>query len=357
MKRRKAFLCLSVVLLGALPAFAVQAFMDLGTGTSAPSISKDGTLIGGNDGAGFIAVNGVKTVTPGATPVDVEYLNGLPTAVGKSAGSAAYWQAGSWNQLPLVGGATTWSPTGIGVDVANNWWVSGYQGTGGSSGTSSIRYVGSTNTTTNIGGPASPSNTWNRSNAIADNGAHGGVGYYTGNSKNAMYGLPNSWLACNAGIGLSVESEAFDISSDGITKVGWGYASSGAWQGHYWVAGSPNLIPLYLGIDWAEGHAVDGDGNVFGGFTYTDGYTTQTAWIWQTGWATPKSVTQYLTEQGVNTAGWKFTNVTGISFDGLSFVGTGSLNNVNHTWAFSVVPEPSALALLLVGVCAMIRRR
>ena len=357
MNRKTLVLVALALLVGATSAFAqTRAFQNMGAG-KAMDVSADGTLVGGNDGSGgYLANNGVKTVYGGSV-AGVEYVGGVPTAVGSS-GGAAIGQAGAWSALPLAGGTTAWTPTGIGVG-ASDYWVSG---TGGSA---ASLYTNSAGTTAVVGGPAV--NTGSRLTEVSNTGAYAGAANYTGNAWNAYYGSPNAWLNTDAGsAGPGVQGEAYSISSDGQVKVGWGWAADGGWTATYWDNADgnvPHLLPQFRStIDdywWTEATACNADGSFIGALSIPSSMQ-EVAWVWD---ATNgrRSVESWLVnEMGVASSeisGWVFEHITGISDDGLSMCGWGLYNGVETGWSYSVVPEPATMMLLGIGGLLLRRRR
>jgi hypothetical protein len=69
-----------------------------------------------------------------------------------------------------------------------------------------------------------------------------------------------------------------------------------------------------------------------------------------------QNITDILTNLGVDFTGWQFNTVTGLSADGRILTGSGKLNGVAQGWVV-VIPEPSTLTILGVGLLAHIRRR
>ena len=380
MKRMVSLIIISLMaglLFATVAQASPMALMNLGPGTiggnspgstaiiAFPDISADGTLIGGNNTTigGFIVSNGTKTVV-GGTVRGVEYVGGVATAVGTNSSAASKWQGGSWSTLPLASGTTAWTPTGMGAGTTD-WWISGYRGTY-TTDAKGVYYQGSTNLTVDMALPPTLG-AYSHYNAVSNNGKYVGVGQFksgSSTSRNALAsdGASSSWLAAFAGNPPTSESFGYNISSDGTTKVGWGWldTSQSKYQATYWkaTANTATLIPIPAGRDWQYGTAVDGDGTTFGGSLFDSGGTliADGAWIWSIGDAQTTTVKAYLTGLGVDTTGWSFGWVTGMSDDGLSLVGTGTFNGTASIWAYSVVPEPATLTLLSLGGLFLRRR-
>ncbi len=309
---------------------------------SPQDMSADGSLVGGGNSL-FSGVTLSETNT-GAPVVGVENVGGVATAAGNFGGSAAVYQNGVWTP---VGSFTA---TGFGAG-SGDYWVSG------KSGTNVMLYAQSTGTTATIPSGLSSLKTVK----VSNNGLLAGAGN-NGNSEQAFVSNGTGGVklvASTIGTGFQVQTEAFAISSDGTQAAGWGWGLNGAWPAMRWdvTAGTPHDIPPnYSGNDWDEAWAVNGDGTVFGGFEYTasSGWTEHKAWI--TNLTTRTWVSNYLAAEGVDVTGWAFTNVTGMSDDGLSFCGTGTYNGVATGWAYTV-PEPASLVLLSLGGLFLRRRR
>ena len=69
-----------------------------------------------------------------------------------------------------------------------------------------------------------------------------------------------------------------------------------------------------------------------------------------------RGLREILNAAGVDTTGDRFFNITGVSSDGRTFVGTG-LQGEDFRPFIAVVPEPAGLATLLVGVALTRRQR
>ncbi len=367
---KKVVVCLAAlaVTFGVSSALAANIFVDLGSG-KATDMSNDGSLIVGNGGGGgYLWDNGAQSVI-GNDAQGVERIGGSVGTVigGNVGGAAANWTPGAgWQMEQLCEGTYDWKCTHLGAkDDGDNYYMSGYTTSTSCATACRLKQKFSSPTwSTRIGAP-SGGHDHSRFFGASDNGRFGGVAQCGGSPCGGGARNPMRanwvWMPVDAGgPSGSVEGESDNVSSDGNVYVGWGWAASGAWQAHYWVHGTdtPNLVPLMAGEDWTEAHAVDGDGNVIGGWQYTDGYSRFEAWIWDNtgGQNSLKTVEQYLNDKGVDTTGWEFNNVTGISDDGTCFCGYGKYLGVEHGWAYTV-PEPATLSLLLLGLPMLRRRR
>ncbi|MBS3734378.1 MAG: hypothetical protein KGY99_05570, partial [Phycisphaerae bacterium] len=222
--------------------------------------------------------------------------------------------------------------------------------------------------------------------------------YAVSGDGDVVVGRSNSkgfrWTADGGMVELSDFDKARGASDDGAVIVGW---SEWTYQALRWVAGHND--PDHLGglaseEPYSKAHAVSGDGSVVVGFSRNsndkyeafrwadgDGMTglgflsdenayldsrakavsangavvvghsqngsgEQRAFVWDAA-SGMHAVTEVLTDEGVDLAGWTLTEAAGVSHDGGVIVGTGT-NPEGDTEAWiATVPEPTTLAVLV----------
>jgi uncharacterized membrane protein len=185
------------------------------------------------------------------------------------------------------------------------------------------------------------------------------VGFGTSTSGQEAF----RWDASNGMQGLGdlaggvFASEALAISEDGSTIVGWGTSSSGT-EAFVWdaVNGMRGLGDLPGGEISSTAFATTPDGSIVIGSSRSG--IGNEAFIWD---ATNgmQELDQYLIAKGLDLTGWTLLGATGVSADGLAFVGwgTGPAGGVQGWYA--VIPEPSTgllFGLGLMGLAAWRRR-
>jgi GH25 family lysozyme M1 (1,4-beta-N-acetylmuramidase) len=365
-------------------------------------VSKDGTLAGGTDSSGnaflWTSASGKVSIGTGYSLVGVDWYNSTNVlAVANNWGYTTtrpwYWQGyyngtnGSWTQLPGAGASTGtagyWFGTGLGITNGNvNWWVSGYttntlistspghkQGVGYDA-VKNYSQIASTSSTTN----------WNANG----NSGHDEMGFYgtsdagwmVGTEQYGGAGTPGSgsthgcywtawydvsikprphWLGPPENSGkpnTSTVTVSGAISADGTIKGGTDKSGAIYW-GLWWDNASPipnvyKVPQLFISgtthSDWMEVHSLNKDGTVMGG----DYYRTDAADAWYEAFVCYRSGTtitstnkvgDLLHAYGLNTNGWTFNDVTGLSDDGNTLVGYGVTNSVTHAW-LAQLPAP-----------------
>lgn len=152
---------------------------------------------------------------------------------------------------------------------------------------------------------------------------------------------------------LGGPSYAHAISNDGVRIVGESNGQAVVW--------GSDLTPVSLGVSLANGPVaalcISTDGTYIGGGNGLSGPSTGNAFIWHEG-SGHRSVSDILTEAGVNTAGWVFHNVVGISSDGLTFAGSATAPGGLDVNYFARIPAPAALPCIgMLGALTFARRR
>jgi hypothetical protein len=156
--------------------------------------------------------------------------------------------------------------------------------------------------------------------------------------------------------GGAVQSSAAGLSNDGTTIVGSSSSGLGT-EAFLWTAAG-GMVPLGdLAGGAFDSRAVDASGNgsvIVGLATAAAG---PTAFIWDAVHGM-RSLYDVLTELGAGLAGWRLTEVTGISDDGRVLTGRGiNPGGEQQSW-YAVLPEPGTALLVALGLASLgVRRR
>lgn len=158
---------------------------------------------------------------------------------------------------------------------------------------------------------------------------------------------------------ISPSSIAFGASADGAVIVGASKSDASgplAFEAFRWVNGSMVGLGDLLGGEFnSRAEGVSGDGSVVVGYGVTN--AGEAAFIWDSihGMRELKDVLS--DELGLDLADWNLTRATGISVDGAVIVGYG-INASGEPEGFrAVLPEPSAVSVVLLGAVSLFRRR
>ncbi len=169
------------------------------------------------------------------------------------------------------------------------------------------------------------------------------------------------WTRAGGMVGLGAvngESWANDASFDGQVIVGWADINSNDREACRWdqsLGTIETLGDLPGGTHVSEANAVSDDGSVVVGRGKTD--LGDEAFLWRAGHGMVNLRDYAEAQYGLDLAGWRFTNATGISGDGTVIVGEGINPSGDAAAWVVVVPEPATMSLLALGGLAVLRRR
>jgi hypothetical protein len=371
------------------------AAWDVNIGTDKPpyvvDISRDGTLAGGTDSSGRVFIwtpaNGKVLIGTNLWLVGVDWYAAsvLVVANYNSASFPYFWggnadgSLGYWYPLPPQDLTSPWVATALGVAAAgNDWWVAGYRNNQLSPYECHSRYQNSAGNAASVLYPsgghvrcffyaASDQGTFagvcQYQGTMPDGGSRNGVKWYDGLNPPG-----NSSIFCGppeAGNGptvsISYTSVVSAISGDGA--ILGGADKNGAlrpalfWANNLYVYRVPRVrIGGSTYADRMGIRAINKTGSVMGGYFYpdppTDAGPVQAFVYYLTGYTDnypgpdlPDSATgpvmklgDLLGYSGIQTNGWTFREVTGLSDDGNTLVGYGVTNGVVHGWLAQLPP-------------------
>jgi len=183
---------------------------------------------------------------------------------------------------------------------------------------------------------------------IVGNGTSGsGSEAFIWDSTNGMQGLGD--LA-----GGTFSSIASAVSADGSVVVGRG-ASDAGFEAMIWDAtnGMVGLGDLAGGSYFSEALDVSADGSVVVG--RATGAAGQRAFVWD---ATNgmRELSTVLTGLGIDLTGWVLTDATAISADGLTITGYGRQGTTVRSF-IAVIPEPGTALLMGLGLAGLASAR
>lgn len=125
-------------------------------------------------------------------------------------------------------------------------------------------------------------------------------------------------------------SSAAAISEDGSVIAGFSQSALGG-RAVRWVAGQIEDLGTPEGASGASAVSISGDGRTIGGFAFPSTGLSEQATLWRDGFGSV-NLNSYLVGLGVDLSGWHLSEVTGISRDGSSVVGTGLKNSVPRSF-------------------------
>ena len=150
------------------------------------------------------------------------------------------------------------------------------------------------------------------------------------------------------------DSYATSISADGTKVVGSSLSSEYA-EGFLWTKENGMVgLGFLRDTDYrSQVSNISADGSVIVGFS--NGQNGSIACLWDEN-NTAISIADALSNEGVDTTGWKLTDARGVSADGTVIVGVGyNPDGKREAW-LATIPEPSTISLLLFGT-AMIKTK
>ncbi|MEZ4281277.1 MAG: PEP-CTERM sorting domain-containing protein [Myxococcota bacterium] len=175
------------------------------------------------------------------------------------------------------------------------------------------------------------------------NGANG-VEAFRWNAIDGMQGLGDL-------PGGSSSSFASGVSADGSVVVGRGSSASG-FEAFRWdaIGGLQGLGDLPGGSFFSEATDVSGDGSIVVG--RSNGAAGQRAILWDAANGM-RELSVVLAVLGIDLTGWTLTDISAISEDGLTIVGTGTNPSGFSEGFIAVIPEPGTAILMGFGLAGL----
>jgi probable HAF family extracellular repeat protein len=175
------------------------------------------------------------------------------------------------------------------------------------------------------------------------------------NQQAYLWSAPETWVLLGDLPGGAFSSAAKSVSSDGTIVVGRGTSASGPEAFRWTAAGG------MIGLGDLPGGAFDSvavdlsdDGSVVVG-TGTSALGRE-AFVWDAAHGM-RPLQAVLEAAGLDLAGWRLTDVAGVSADGLTIAGTG-IDPAGGTQAWvATLPEPAGAAAFLAPIVITLRRR
>jgi probable HAF family extracellular repeat protein len=176
------------------------------------------------------------------------------------------------------------------------------------------------------------------------------------------------WTEATGMVGLGdlpggyFNSQAYAVSSDGTAIAGYSYDELNREQAFRWTQDT-GLVPLGFAStnpnEWSQGRGISGAGNIIIGNNNTGATLPDVkALIWDSAHGMRYLKTALLTDYALDTGLWKITEGYDISDDGRTLSGSGyNPSGVREAWVVSIVPEPTATALIGAAAALFMRRR
>lgn len=192
--------------------------------------------------------------------------------------------------------------------------------------------------------------------ALSEDGATAvGVGFGATGDEAVRWTLGESVSALGLGrLPGGDQSGATDVSMDGSVVVGWSESTNGR-RAFRWTAGSgmQDLGTATALDDESEALGVSGDGSI------VVGRSGGLAFVWDATLGMRPLRQALLDDCGLDIFPWQLTGVAGISSDGRTIAGSGTLAPMGDDLWRVVLPEPGALAggLAATSALALVGRR
>jgi len=347
--------CVGLIALAA-PAAASVTFSTLGASSRVNAISADGTTAVGR-------IGGRATRWVGSVPQDLNtFGNGsFSTANAVSADGSVVvgnaYNGDSWSPDTV---AYRWSSGGgassLGVTGGNyeGWGALGVSGDGSAVVGRSGFGLGATAFGAPFGPPVSTGPSSARGISASGSVIVGQTRNSDGTANVAFRWTTAESASLIGALAGGVNSAANAVSADGSSIVGWSESAAGR-QAFAWTlaGGMIGLGDLAGGSYDSEALATSADGSVIVGIG-TDALGAA-ALRWTPSGTT--SIQTLLEGAGLNLAGWRLTSATGVSADGLTFVGNGTAPGGQSQGWMATIPAPGIpAAAAMCGLFGCIAR-
>ena len=150
----------------------------------------------------------------------------------------------------------------------------------------------------------------------------------------------------------SADSRAVGCSADGSVIVGRSKNADGVWEAFRWTAGGMSGLGLLDAAEpFSRAEACSADGSVVVGMSRVaaGAGTKDRAFVWDAARGM-RLLADVLAEEGAPATDWTLAEAVAVSADGHTLVGNG-INPAGEVEAWvAIIPEPTTLALLAVGL-------